>query len=927
MLQRIIVLQGDDLDITELSRFGISQTLIDRLSELGYHRLTTVQEQAVEGGLFEKKNMVVIAPTNTGKTFVGELAALAASTRKEAPHTFFLVPLKALAEEKFQDFVLKYSKWGLKVAISTSERTEFDDDLLSYQVIIATYEKMNALLVRNPDIIGEVGVVIVDELQNISSDNRGVTLEILLTTLVTSSKRPQIIALSATVSNKKEVAEWLDAVLIQTDKRDVDLREGIIYTGQGTLRFEGHELTAGDFIYKEFNTGKKDVEKALGYHTFEGLTKASETEQTLIFVDTQGGSERLAERLAGALPPASNIADIIELLDSAVESTPSTRRLKEVLQNGVAFHHAGLLPEERAIVEDVFERGLAKVICATTTLGAGVNTPARNVIILNYQSYDKRSIKTRDYKNMAGRAGRIRSADNFGRSVLLAENEREMQMLWKEYVTATPESLRSQIGKSERLDVSILGLISSLVCVDIDDLLTFMKATFFGYTYYLTTSDVLKKAFEDSIVKRIKSLEEAGFLSDEEGKVTVTELGKRVAEEMLSPSTAELFYKTLKDFGSKQSKDLIKLVEPLIHLACCSPDAQANDALLFYPRFEPEIKELGDYWEYNKNTFLTSPVDRTLLVKSLRTTRMLMRWIEGVPYSELSSYGKHGIVKRKAETVSWLIRGLSRIAEKPIFNFDYSFVRFLRILSERLYYGVPESALPIMRLKIPQVHRHRAIALVEAGFATVDQIITANADDLTKARGITEKLALEIKKHVERHIDDANLAAYHRQRRMAQLLGKNAGIIDQLYEAKGDNFARVFDEIFRKYMWLKSAFVGDASQHEVDVIIETSDGKIAVEGKRFDQRNVSAREAEEVIGKGSKHKPIASVTIGYPDFADEAKRNSSRAKVTLIRASVLGDMLIAHWEGKVSQKQILKILKSERHVEDPYQETTELKLA
>jgi len=155
-------------------------------------------------GLFERRNMVVVAPTNTGKTFVGELAAqpaVVASTLKEATHTLFLVPLKALAEERFQDLSNKYTKWGLKVAISTSDRTEYDDDLLSYQVIIATYEKMNALVVRTPELIDHVGVVVVDELQNIGEPGRGVTLEILLTTLVIAPRRPQIIGLSATISN------------------------------------------------------------------------------------------------------------------------------------------------------------------------------------------------------------------------------------------------------------------------------------------------------------------------------------------------------------------------------------------------------------------------------------------------------------------------------------------------------------------------------------------------------------------------------------------------------------------------------------------------------------------------------------------------------------------------------------------------------
>jgi len=108
------------------------------------------------------------------------------------------------------------------------------------------------------------------------------------------------------------------------------------------------------------------------------------------------------------------------------------------------------------------------------------------------------------------------------------------------------------------------------------------------------------------------------------------------------------------------------------------------------------------------------------------------------------------------------------------------------------------------------------------------------------------------------------------------------------------------------------------------MIIDTPEGKIVIEGRRLDQRNVPATEAQEVIGKGSKQSPIANVTVGYPDFADEAKRNTQRAHVTLIRASILGDILVEFWQGKLSQDEIFRPLKSQRYVEDPYQESKEL---
>ena len=253
------------MKIEELEKYGISNSIIEKLLELGYQELTDIQKKAIEVGLFEKKSLVVSAPTGTGKTFIGELAALTASTRKELGKTFFLVPLKAIAEEKFEDFTEKYTDWGLTVAISTADRREFDYDLTEYDVIISTYEKLNALLVRRPDLIKNIGLVVVDEIQNVGDASRGLMIEILLTRVLLSrvNNLPQIIGLSATIPNAKEVSSWLKAELVETTTRDVDLYEGILYTGENSIKFLEKDIGPGDFIFKKYNTGKIGIEKKL----------------------------------------------------------------------------------------------------------------------------------------------------------------------------------------------------------------------------------------------------------------------------------------------------------------------------------------------------------------------------------------------------------------------------------------------------------------------------------------------------------------------------------------------------------------------------------------------------------------------------------------------------------------------------------------
>ncbi|MFC1803525.1 DEAD/DEAH box helicase [Thermoproteota archaeon] len=902
------------MKIEELAQFGISNSIITKLLELGYENLTEIQSNAIEVGLFEQKSLIVSAPTGTGKTFIGELAALSASTRKDYGKTFFTVPLKALAEEKYEDFTNKYADWGLKIAISTADRKEFDDDLIEYDVIISTYEKLNSLLIRRPDLIKDIGLVIVDEFQNLGDEHRGLIIEILLTRVLLSQKEsiPQIIGLSATIPNAKKLADWINGVLVSTDTRDVELHEGILYNGTIPITFLGKTISPGDFIYKEFNTGKIAIERNLDINSIEKIADISKQEQTIVFENTQNKSRKVAENIAQGFPKTSETDVLISELDARVESTPSTRTLKKVLQNGVAFHHAGLLPIERRIIENGFDVGSIRVISATTTLSAGVNTPAKNVIILEHETWDGRAIPTSSYKNMAGRAGRIRKKDDFGRSVLFASSEKELEMLWKNYVDAKPEKIESQIPKRRRLDCAILGLFSSGVCNTIDELTMFLTMSYFGHEYYKGSAEEFRNIFIKSMEMEIENLTKKGFLEKEADNIIITELGKACAEEFLSPDTVLLFFNTLKKYEERinNTKDLDTLTEGFIHLCCCSKDSNR----LFMPRSSSEQEELRAVWEVNRNSFIYEPRDREQFITSLRTTRMIMRWIDGLPLNDLTGYAPHGIIKRTAENLSWVISGLSRIARKPLFNFQNDVSLFINSIANRVYYGVPRDAVSIMKLRIPAVHRYRATMLAESGFVTIDDLISAPIHDLTSVQGIGEKLALRIKERIDRYIVDEISRHKEQQIRKAKQLSRNSSIIERLYEVKGTAFERECTNALKSEIGINATFIGDADQHGPDILIYTPDGDIVIECKRKESRNVSAREAEEILGKGASFNPIANVTIGFPDFVEEAQKNVQNTKITLIKVPILGEVLLRVWSGKIGKDEVLSILKSGQYV-------------
>ena len=108
------------------------------------------------------------------------------------------------------------------------------------------------------------------------------------------------------------------------------------------------------------------------------------------------------------------------------------------------------------------------------------------------------------------------------------------------------------------------------------------------------------------------------------------------------------------------------------------------------------------------------------------------------------------------------------------------------------------------------------------------------------------------------------------------------------------------------------------TEHEPDGLVRTPEGNIVIESKRKERGNVTAIEAEEILGKGARYDPIANVTIGFPDFVEEAKKNVPKNKITLIKASVLGEILVRFWEGKLDQKDVISILKSTTYIRSLY---------
>ncbi len=211
------------------------ESVITALKSSGIEKLNEPQVLALKAGLLERKNIVVASPTASGKTLIAELAFLKHYLGNGK--TVYLVPLKALASEKYHEFKERYKQIGMRIAISIGDLDSSDTWLRNYDLIIASNEKMDSLLRHNADWIHDVTLVIADEIHLLNDASRGPTLEIVLTRL-RQMCNAQILALSATIRNADEIAQWLEAGLVTSDYRPVKLFYGTGYPNDSEYNIE-----------------------------------------------------------------------------------------------------------------------------------------------------------------------------------------------------------------------------------------------------------------------------------------------------------------------------------------------------------------------------------------------------------------------------------------------------------------------------------------------------------------------------------------------------------------------------------------------------------------------------------------------------------------------------------------------------------------
>jgi helicase len=698
----------------------------------GISELYPPQEEAVQAGVLEGKNLVLASPTASGKTLIAELCGLKHILEKNGK-VVYLSPLRALANEKFDEFkkytsIRKADGKRVSVGISTGDFDSSDSWLGRYDVIVTTNEKADSLLRHRVKWMDDISLVVADEVHLLNDGDRGPTLEVVLARLMQINPSIQVLALSATIHNVDEIASWLKAAYVITEWRPVSLKEGVLL----------HE----EIQYKDGDARK--IEKKTRDTTINLVLNTIKTGgQVLVFAPTRKSSVALAKKIAAqtskvlSKPAKRGLTREAEKILSAGERTHISDSLAVLVECGAAFHHAGLAGTHRRLIEDLFRQRKIKGLTATPTLAFGVNLPARTVIIQDYRrwepGYGNYPIKVLEYKQMAGRAGRPKY-DKVGESVLVAKVADEADYLMQNYVLARPERIWSRLAVEKIIRGHVLATIASDFAHTENGIYEFFEKTFYAYQY-----DV--KAIKSIVAKILKYLYDEEMLELFGSEIYATRFGKRVSELYIDPLSGV----EIRDALQYKPARLTEL--SLLHLVAHTPDM--GPVMRPYSR---ELDDLGVLMEERKDEFFVEVPeewdDRITyeeLLGEVKTALVLESWIEETSEEKLLERFRvqPGDLYRIIENAKWLLHAtheLSRLAgNKEVLPLAMELI-------ERVAKGIKKELVPIVKLQ--GVGRVRGRIMFNAGLQKIEDIKHAPLADLTNLPLIGPRLAKKIKAQV-----------------------------------------------------------------------------------------------------------------------------------------------------------------------------------
>jgi replicative superfamily II helicase len=731
-------------DITELDAFGYSPEIVSGWKVKFPGGLNELQHEAVnEYRILDGESLLVVAPTSSGKTFIGELAAARAITARRK--AVLLLPYRALVSEKYEEFEALYGALGMRVIRCTGDYSDQTGGFIrgKYDLGILTYEMFLNLVVSTPSTLNQIGLVVLDEAQFLTDPSRGISVELLLTLLLTARERgisPQLVALSAVIGGTNDLDSWLGCRKLVNTHRPVPLTEGVLGR-DGVYQFLNPDGSEGTIQLLPFHAVRVRRDKPSAQDVIVPLARhlIGAGEQVIIFRNQRGPAQGCAAYLAKelALPPAQQALGRLPSHD--LSSTSAV--LRECLEGGTAFHNTNLTREEKAVVEQAFRdpNGGVRVLAATTTVAAGINTPASTVILAEQEfiGEDGRPFTVAEYKNMAGRAGRL-GFNEQGKAIILAETTYDRSSLFQKYVLGKPEEITSSFDPS-RLPTWAIRLLAQVPRVARAEISKLLANSYGGFLASRDDPNWRHRTVNEleELLGRMLTL---GLVEEEAGFVRLTLLGRACGRSALSFESAMRLVDLLRsnDPATVTAERLVAIVQALPESdGGYTPLMKRGRAESVRPREASErygpdaVRGLQKYAQDEFDYFARC-----------KRAAILWDWITGVPVETIEQrfspnpfQGRihQGDIRRFADATRFHLRSAHQILS-VLFVEEGPSEEAIEALLRRLEVGIPAGALRLLDLPV-SLSRGEYLALFSRGVDAADKVWAMPTRDLASIIG------------------------------------------------------------------------------------------------------------------------------------------------------------------------------------------------
>ncbi|NWZ56582.1 HELQ Helicase, partial [Haliaeetus albicilla] len=701
--------------------------------------------------LQQRKNLIYSLPTSGGKTLVAEIIILQELLCRQKD-VLMILPYVAIVQEKV--WIQGLSSFGIELDFLVEEYAGSKGRFppikrrIKKSLYIATIEKGHALVnsLIETERIDDLGLVVVDELHMLGEGSRGATLEITLAKILYTSKNTQIIGMSATLNNVGDLQKFLQAEYYTNNFRPVELKE---YVKIRDSIYAVDSKTENGFTFSRLLNFKysSNLEKADPDHIIALVTEVIPKYSCLIFCPTKKNCENVASMLCKYLKKEFRAhrekekQDLIKNLEN-IGNGSVCPILKQTIPFGIAYHHSGLTNDERKSIEEAYSTGVLCLLACTATLAAGVNLPARRVILrAPYVAND--FLKKNQYKQMIGRAGRA-GIDSAGESILIVQ-EKDKHLV-QDLVNSPLENCYSSLllELTKGMQSLLLSLVGLKIAVTHEEVNNFMCSTLLGIQQQLLSKE---KSLTEIIKDGLENLIEKGLLKgricekDHNSKctLTITPLGKATYKGSIDLAYCNLLYRDLK----KGLEGLI--LESNLHLLYLATpyDMTSNyspDWMIYLKQFnqlsaaEQKVVDIVGVPE----SFITKKASGQAIRKNVDSAVVNRLYLSFVLYTLLKETNIWSVSEKFNMSRGYVQNLLNSAASfaSCVLHFSEELEEFwvykalLTELTKKLTYCVKAELTPLM--EVAGVLEARAKQLYNAGYKTLAHLANANPETLVK---------------------------------------------------------------------------------------------------------------------------------------------------------------------------------------------------